>query len=105
MITQADIDAMKASIKSGVAVVAAPQLFETPEWLADKMINMLDPDFDDYLLEPSAGTGRLLDALDRYCKRKWNEYAKSMAARGFEAQTPLSAFSVKHIDAVEIEPE
>jgi len=51
-----DIKAMRATVKAGVQVVSAPQLFPTPHALAGLAIGMR-------VLEPSAGTGRLLEAL------------------------------------------
>jgi phospholipid N-methyltransferase len=64
----AEFDAMKAALRSGNAVttVSAPQLFPTPKELAERIVldeaaipngSKLD------ILEPSAGTGRLLEPL------------------------------------------
>ncbi len=43
--------------------VTAWQLFQTPEHLAARMVALLDPQPGHRILEPSAGLGRLLDAL------------------------------------------
>lgn len=55
--------AMKASLDAGgVKVTVAAQLFPTPRPLAARMIEEAQLRPGDRILEPSAGTGRLLDA-------------------------------------------
>lgn len=44
--------------------VSAYQLFQTPPHLAARMVALLDPQPGHRILEPSAGLGRLLDALE-----------------------------------------
>ena len=56
-------DAMKDAIKAGVQVVAAPQLFPTPPEIARQVVELADLRPGQNVLEPSAGTGRLLDAI------------------------------------------
>jgi phospholipid N-methyltransferase len=56
-------DAMRESLKAGVQVVSAPQLFPTPRELAERMIEEADIQPGDRVLEPSAGTGMLLGAM------------------------------------------
>ena len=58
-----DIEAMRATVKAGVQVVSAPQLFPTPSKLAARMVDLADLAIGMRVLEPSAGTGRLLEAL------------------------------------------
>jgi len=58
-----DIEAMRATVKSGVQVVTAPQLFPTPPGLAARMVDLAGLAIGMRVLEPSAGTGRLLEAL------------------------------------------
>jgi phospholipid N-methyltransferase len=58
-------DAMADTLKAGVKVVSAPQLFPTPPNLADRMIELADIRAGQTILEPSAGTGALLEALQR----------------------------------------
>ena len=58
-----DIEAMRASVKGGVQVVSAPQLFPTPPGLAARMVDLAGLAIGMRVLEPSAGTGRLLEAL------------------------------------------
>lgn len=59
----ADFDQLAKQAKQGVQVVSAPQLFITPQELARRMADLADLRPGDRVLEPSAGTGRLLDAI------------------------------------------
>lgn len=59
----APFDAMRDALRSGVHVVSAPQLFPTPPELAARMVEEAGIRSGMRILEPSAGTGRLLDAL------------------------------------------
>ena len=54
---------LKEAIKGGVQIVAAPQLFPTPREIADMMIEMADLQPGLCVLEPSAGTGHLVQAV------------------------------------------
>lgn len=56
-------DALKDALKTGVQVVSTPQLFPTPPDLAERMVDESCVRRGMRVLEPSAGTGRLLDAL------------------------------------------
>jgi protein-L-isoaspartate O-methyltransferase len=61
-----EFDALKATLKAGVKVVSAPQLFPTPKELAQRMVEeaglpVADPSLR--ILEPSAGTGAILDQV------------------------------------------
>lgn len=60
-----DFDAMKDALRSGVAVqvVSAPQLFPTPADLARKMVDAAGIMGGERVLEPSAGTGNLVKAI------------------------------------------
>lgn len=80
-------DALKDALKAGVQVVSAPQLFPTPPELAKRMIEIANLQPGHRILEPSAGTGSLLKALD--------------AARGYvpDHEPPMD------IVAVEISPQ
>ncbi len=55
--------AMKEQLRQGVQVVAAPQLFPTPAELAARMVDLAEIEPGQSVLEPSGGTGRLLDPL------------------------------------------
>jgi len=55
--------ALKEADKAGIQVVSANQLFPTPVELAERMVDeaCIKPGMS--ILEPSAGTGRILDAI------------------------------------------
>lgn len=55
--------AMKQTLKEGVQVVCAPQLFPTPPALAARMVELAEIEPGHRVLEPSAGTGNLLKAI------------------------------------------
>jgi protein-L-isoaspartate O-methyltransferase len=56
---------LRAAVNAGVKVVAAPQLFPTPVPLAERMVNLADIRPGHRVLEPEAGTGRILAAIVR----------------------------------------
>lgn len=58
---------MREQLLAGVQVVSAPQLFPTPAPLAARMVNLAGITSCHAVLEPSAGTGRILDALHAAC--------------------------------------
>ena len=53
----------KDSLKAGVQVVSAPQLFPTPLSLARRMVELAELKTGQRVLEPSAGTGRIMQAI------------------------------------------
>ena len=55
--------AIRESLRAGVAVVAAPQLFPTPTSLAARMAAAARLRNGDRFLEPSAGTGNIIRAV------------------------------------------
>lgn len=59
--------ALKGALKAGVQVVTANQLFPTPTALAGRMADMLGAEDGETVLEPSAGTGALVDAVLAVC--------------------------------------
>jgi predicted RNA methylase len=59
---------LRQALKAGVRVVSAPQLFPTPAPLASRMVDLADVQPGQRVLEPSAGTGRILDALPAGCE-------------------------------------
>ena len=59
----APYEAMREALRTGVQVVSAPQLFPTPPELAARMVAEAGIESGMRILEPSAGTGRILDAL------------------------------------------
>ena len=62
----AEMKAVKDQLKKGIAVqvVNAPQLFPTPPELARRMVELADLQSGETVLEPSAGTGRIVQAVD-----------------------------------------
>jgi len=58
-------DALKQTLKAGVQIAVAPQLFPTPADLADRMVEAADLEPGQNVLEPSAGTGAIIDAIRR----------------------------------------
>jgi phospholipid N-methyltransferase len=61
--THEELHQIKQAAAAGVTVVAVPQLFPTPGHLATRMVALADIRPNDTVLEPSAGTGVLLDAI------------------------------------------
>lgn len=57
------IDAMREQLKTGVKIVVAPQLFPTPNNIAEEMAELANITAGAKILEPSAGTGALLAPL------------------------------------------
>jgi predicted RNA methylase len=64
MLDRTKIDQLRQQLKTGVRTVSAPQLFPTPPDLARRMVHLarLGPEVMG-ILEPSAGTGRILDEI------------------------------------------
>jgi protein-L-isoaspartate O-methyltransferase len=58
-----DFQKMQDSLRQGVKTVSAPQLFATPPEIAARMVELAEIDTGDRVLEPSAGTGRLIEAI------------------------------------------
>jgi hypothetical protein len=54
---------VRERLRQGVQIVSAPELFPTPPALAARMVELADLSDGHTLLEPSAGTGALLDAV------------------------------------------
>lgn len=60
---RAAFDAMREQLRHGVQVVSAPQLFPTPAELADVMAEEAELEPGQDILEPEAGTARILRAI------------------------------------------
>lgn len=58
-----EFEAMRDTLRAGVQVVVAPQLFPTRRDIAERMAELLDVQPGHRVLEPSAGTGVLIGAL------------------------------------------
>ncbi len=96
----APFDALRETIKTGVKVVTAPQLFPTPPALAARMVELAeiptaDPDFR--LLEPSAGTlsasgRRRPGRRSRWWRRRgWSSKVFSPPPPAARSRPPLSS--------------
>lgn len=58
------INQARHTLDQGIQAVSSTDLFPTPPDVARRMVGYLDlPDFAPTVLEPSAGTGRLMDAV------------------------------------------
>src|SRR5262249_733704 len=55
--------AMRETLRPGVQVISAPQLFPTPPALAARMVELAEIEPEHRVLEPSAGTGNILRAI------------------------------------------
>jgi len=55
--------AMRASLKAGVQIAVAPTLFPTPPDLARRMVELAGIEPGHRVLEPSAGTGAIVEAI------------------------------------------
>lgn len=107
----AEFAAMREALRTGqaVQVVSAPQLFPTPAHVAARMVELADVQPGDRVLEPSAGTGALLQALR-------TAYADSTSAapvvHAWEINRPLAqrlrdsfpAAVVRAFDFLEFDP-
>jgi phospholipid N-methyltransferase len=58
-----EFSAMRQQLKAGVQVVSAPQLFPTPAAIAEYMVELAEIERGMLVLEPSAGTGNLLQSI------------------------------------------
>ncbi|MGD9661517.1 MAG: DUF3560 domain-containing protein [Porticoccaceae bacterium] len=93
--TEAEFEAMKETLKVGpVAVVAVPQLFPTPRDIAAQLVAAAGIEEGQTILEPSAGTGNLLEAVP-HGKITAVEINAGLAARLREA---YPAVTVKQAD-------
>lgn len=73
-------DDMKDTLKQGIKVVSAPQLFPTPKEVAEQVIELANIQAGNLVLEPSAGTGALLSAIDCPCEVLAVEINQQLAA-------------------------
>jgi hypothetical protein len=98
-------DAMAESLKAGVKVVSADQLFPTPPELAERIVSLADMRAGHRVLEPSAGTGRLLRAaltipgIELVAVEIRDELARALAPG------PGDRYTVRHADFLTLGPE
>jgi predicted RNA methylase len=87
----AEFEAIASTLKAGVQVVSAPQLFPTPPALAARMVAELGDLDGKRVLEPSAGTGNLAVAVleaggkEVLCYEINYQLAKTLRGYGFDA--------------------
>lgn len=62
-----EFNVLRDQLKTGVQVVSIPQLFPTPAGLAARMVELADIETGMRVLEPNAGTGRILEQLPEGC--------------------------------------
>jgi phospholipid N-methyltransferase len=85
---------LREAAKIGVQVVSTPQLFPTPKPLAARLIQEADIQPGHRLLEPSAGTGALLDAIDMGNFRWADEPGQQGESVAVEINTKLAKMLV-----------
>lgn len=85
----ADVAAIRETLKAGVKVVSAPQLFPTPDALARRMVELADiwPSVH-RVMEPSAGTGALLKHMTHTAKEPLAIEINSALAEGLRKRWP-----------------
>lgn len=64
-VTPEEVKAMRESLKAGIQTVSAPQLFPTPPEIAAKMVELAEVAAGMTVLEPSAGTGNIINEIQR----------------------------------------
>lgn len=100
----ATVAAMRESLRIGVQVVSAPQLFPTPPELAARMVELANITPASMVLEPSAGTGRLVDAIMRQVPHSVDAVEINRSLAG-SLQARHAAARVKCADFLALEPK
>jgi phospholipid N-methyltransferase len=102
----ADFDAMARTLRAGVQVVSAPQLFPTGDSLAERMAGLAGIEDGDEILEPSAGTGALLRAI-RACNAAIGGTVAVEINHGLAAQLERGGLAGKviNVDFLSLSPE
>lgn len=99
----APFEAMKASLAVGVQVVSAPQLFPTPPALASRMAELAELEPGLCVLEPSAGTGNLVQAvLDRVDTEVLGYEINAALCSELSRRFPSYQLAVKRADFLEV---
>jgi protein-L-isoaspartate O-methyltransferase len=94
---------LRNSIKGGVQVVSAPQLFPTPAPVAEKMAELADLQDGLCVLEPSAGTGNLVAAvLDRVDTEVLAYEINSELCKQLAKKWPSFKLQVRRADFLEV---
>ena len=58
-----EFDALREQLEQGVQVATSPSLYPTPREVVDQMIDLAELESGDTVLEPSAGTGAIIDGV------------------------------------------
>jgi len=98
---------MRAALKAGVQIAVAPTLYPTPRAVADRMVAALDLFPGAMVLEPSAGTGALVDAVEREWRVNMTAFEHDQAlamARGFSPLDFLAVTPASRYDRVIMNP-
>lgn len=99
-----DVRAMKDSLREGIKIVSAPQLFPTPMEIAHRMVVMAEIYPFHRVLEPSAGTGNLLKAIGAEPDKVAVEISYDMARALFQGGAPAKT-QVINADFLEVYKE
>jgi phospholipid N-methyltransferase len=85
-------DDMRDALKEGVKVVVAPQLFPTPPEIAEMMVEYAEIEKGNTVLEPSAGTGNIMQAImnDNKAKAVVAVEINQTLAQHLKGEYPLS---------------
>lgn len=96
---------LRSALKAGVTHTSAPQLFPTPPALARRMVELADVRPGHRVLEPSAGSGRLLQALPTGCDVTAVEINPTLARQiGARCADFLSLAPVADFDRIVMNP-
>ena len=104
------IAGMRASLRAGIKTTSAPQLFPTPVDLARQVIELADIRPGMRILEPSAGTGRLIQAIAVHTDWKGTEPIEAIEmsftlATALQAQYKTDYVRVTSGNFLDITPE
>jgi protein-L-isoaspartate O-methyltransferase len=104
----APFETLKRALKNGgVQVVSAPQLFPTPPDLAARMVRLAAIQPGQRVLEPSAGTGNILRAIEdsTWPKGKPEIVAVEISSQLAKALPPHLATTIRNRDFLDLDPE
>lgn len=97
---------MAQTLKAGVQVVSAPQLFPTPADLAQRVVELAEITAGDKVLEPSAGTGNLVRSIIEHGAFASDVVAVEInGALAGKLSSQFPGVSVKHSDFLTLNGE
>lgn len=103
----ADCPEERPAKATGTAVAKDLQFYRTPEAVADRLVDDLDPTNGALILEPSCGDGALLDALRRFATKK----RRDLRATGIEydrdraEQARAKGYAVQVANFLQVQPD